>query len=141
MLLYGKNPTDHGRVVGEEQRDLDGDEGSAEVARHLVADAFARWDVPDETGVGAQCVSEVVTGLCAGRPERIELRIRCGEHSVRLLLRPHGAERAVHDLLSDESAGLHFTVVDRMAPFWGVLARPSGEVVWLEFARETQSRQ
>ena len=85
--------------------------------------------------MAAQCVSELVSGLCAGGPERLELRVRCGEHSVRVLVRPHGAARPVHELLSDESAGLHFTVVDRLAPFWGILARPAGEVVWLEFAR------
>jgi hypothetical protein len=139
VLLYGKNPTDHGQVVGEQQHDLDADADCAETARHAVTAAMASWGLADEGGVASLCVSELVTALRDGHPDRLELRVRCGEHSVRVLIRPQGATREVHELLSDQSASHSFTMVDRLAPFWGVLPRPSGEVVWVEFP--AQSRQ
>ena len=141
MLLYGKNPTDSGRVVDEQHHDLDADPACAEAARNAVNHAMAVWGVDDESGAAALCVSELVTALRDGHPDRIELRLRCGDHSIRVLARPCGADRPVHELLSDQSPGHGFTVVDRLAPFWGVLPRPSGEVVWVEFPRNGQSRQ
>ena len=133
MLLYGKNPTDHGKVLGEQQHDLEPGPACPEAARTAVAEAFATWDVDDPAGEAALCVSEVVTGLNVGDPDCLELRVRCTAHSVRVFLRPHGADRPIHELL----AGASFAVVDRLAPFWGVLPRPNGEVVWIEFPRAT----
>lgn len=139
MLLYGKNPTDHGRVVGEQQHDLDADVDCAETARHAVSAAMALWGLADEAGEASLCVSELVTALRDGGPDRLELRVRCNEHSVKVMIRPFGADREVHELLSEQSAAHSFTMVDRLAPFWGVLPRPGGEVVWVEFP--AQSRQ
>ena len=135
VLLYGKNPTDHGKVLGEEQHDLDPGVSCGEAARAAIGDALAAWGVDDSNGEASLCVSELVAGLCEGRPDRLELRLRCGERSVRVFVRPYGADRSVNELLADETTGRRFTVVDRLAPFWGVLPRPSGEVVWVEFPR------
>ena len=136
MLLYGKNPTDPGVPLAEARVDLPAGTKAVEAARRTVEDALGAWGWGERIEAASQCVSELVTDLGAAEPDTMTLILRQREDHVRIMVRTAGDGCRLHELTGGSAdAGRSFTMVDRIAPLWGVIPRPDGEVVWLEFDR------
>lgn len=109
---------------------LRNDPGEVERARNLVSSSMCRWGMPDDGGVAALLVSELVTNA-----------LRYGAQPMRMIAKHEGANLRieVHDARGgepprlrraapDSTTGRGMMIVDALAARWG----------WSEFGGEKQ---
>ena len=117
---------------------LRNDPGEVERARILVGASMRRWDMPDDGGVAALLVSELVTNA-----------LRYGAQPMRMIARGEGPRLRVeiHDArggepprlrrtVPDSATGRGMMVVDALATRWGWSEFGGEKQVWFELDLE-----
>lgn len=103
-------------------------------ARHLVGSSLDRWGVPDDQGVAALLVSELVTNaLCYGE-QPLRLVARRAEHGVRVEVHDGRAGELprVRNPSLDSPNGRGMMLVDALAARWGWSEQGGRKQVWFE---------
>jgi serine/threonine-protein kinase RsbW len=103
-------------------------------ARHLVGSSFDRWGVPDDEGVAALLVSELVTNALRYGEQPMRLVARRAEHGVRVEVhdgRP-GETPRLRNPSPDSPTGRGMVLVDALAARWGCSEQGGRKQVWFE---------
>jgi anti-sigma regulatory factor (Ser/Thr protein kinase) len=140
--VRAENAPRHGAAPGFELRTqrvelrtaLRDDPAEVRRARHLVGSSLDRWGVPDESGVAALLVSELVTNALRYGDQPMRLVARRAEHGVRVEVhdgRPSDPPR-VRNPSPESPTGRGMLLVDALAARWGWSEGGGRKQVWFE---------
>ncbi len=113
---------------------LRNDPNEVERARNLVAESMRRWGVPDDGGVAALLVSELVTNALRYGAQPMRMVARRSEHGLRVEVHDgRGGEPPRLRRAQPESAnGRGMMLVDALAARWGWSEFAGDKQVWFE---------
>jgi anti-sigma regulatory factor (Ser/Thr protein kinase) len=110
------------------------DPGEVHRARHLVGHSLRRWGIPDEQGVAALLVSELVTNALRYGEAPMRLVARRSADAVRVEVhdgRP-GEPPRVRNVAPESVGGRGMMLVEALAARWGWEEFGGSKQVWFE---------
>lgn len=113
---------------------LRNDPGEVERARNLVADSMRRWGVPDDGGVAALLVSELVSNALRYGAQPMRMIARRSETNFRIEVHDGrgGEPPRLRRAMPDSSTGRGMMIVDALAARWGWSEFAGDKQVWFE---------